>query len=87
MEVTIMYRNNWFGGDGWTYYAVRIKISDKCPVCGGDRGKPRSTNYCEDGEWRMLDNWKNPCGHIDYYKQCYLEAQGIKEQARFNLTI
>ena len=75
-----MYRNNWFGGDGWTYYPVRVEISDCCPICGEKRGTPQSTRYCEDGEWYNVDNWKNPCGHLDNYKDCLIEANKIKNE-------
>lgn len=80
MTVRIMYRNNWFGGDGWTYYPVTVEISDYCPVCGAVSGKPQRNNYCEDGEWYSVDNWENPCGHIDRYRLVYLEAQRIKKE-------
>jgi hypothetical protein len=85
MLVTIMYRNNWFGGDGWTYYPVTVEISDNCPVCGQKRGEPKENRYCEDGEFFYLHNWTNPCGHVDYYKQVYEEAQKLKEQKSLSL--
>lgn len=72
-----MYRNNWFGGDGWTYYPMKIEIADNCPICGGKRGEPKSNQYCEDGEWFQVDNWTNPCGHMDYYKQCIIESRSL----------
>ncbi|MFA5037504.1 MAG: hypothetical protein WC479_10065 [Candidatus Izemoplasmatales bacterium] len=75
MNVRVMYRNNHFGGDGWTYYPVNITISDNCPKCGGKRGTPYNHNFCEDGEWFNVDRWDNPCGHIDYYPDCIKEAE------------
>ena len=74
MKVTVMYRNKWFGGDGWTYYPKTIEIGDLCPVCGGFRGKPYPYVFCEDGEFITVDKWDNPCGHVDTYKDCLIEA-------------
>lgn len=74
MRVTVMYRNNFFGGDGWTYYPVTINIADTCPVCGGKRGEPKGKRFCEDGEWFDVDTWENPCGHVDMYRDCLIEA-------------
>lgn len=82
MKVTIMYRNNWFGGDGWTFYPVTVEISDNCPVCGAKRGTPSKNRYCEDGEFYYLDNWKNPCGHLDTYKDTYIESLNIKQKSK-----
>lgn len=78
MRVTIMYRNNYEGGDGWTYYPKVVTISDTCPVCGGKRGTPKGHNFCEDGEWFNVDIWDNPCGHIDKYKDVYFEAKELE---------
>lgn len=74
MKITVMYRNSWFGGDGWTYYPKNIRISDNCPKCGKPRGKTKPYRFCEDGEWFIVDKWENPCGHIDNYKDCLIEA-------------
>jgi hypothetical protein len=74
-----MYRNNWFGGDGWTYYPVTVTIADTCPVCGGSRGVPSINRYCEDEQFYYLSNWKNACGHLDTYKAVYLEAQNFTD--------
>jgi len=75
-----MYRNNWFGGDGWTFYPVKIEIADNCPVCGAKRGDPHPRSYCEDGEWYTVDNWENPCGHIDTYQMAYREHLRLLDQ-------
>lgn len=73
--VTIMYRNSWSGGDGWTYYPVTVTIAATCPVCGEPRGTPTRRLFCEDGEWYDLDVWENPCGHLDRYQDVYAEAK------------
>jgi hypothetical protein len=78
MIVTVMYRNNWFGGDGWTFYPVTIEISNNCPKCGGPRGEPVDRNYYEDDEWYCLSNWVNPCGHVDYYGDVLVESGYVK---------
>lgn len=75
MVVTIMYRNTYLGGDGWTYYPMKVEIADECPQCGGPRGEPYAYHFCEDESWYTVDKWDNPCGHIDKYKACYFEAR------------
>lgn len=77
MIVTIMYRNSFDGGDGWKYYPMKIKISDQCPTCGEQRGNPIQYTFCEDGDWIVVDRWENECGHIDSYKDVYLESKRI----------
>lgn len=79
MEAIIMYRNSFTGGDEWTYYPMKVTISDNCPVCGGKRGIPKPYRFCEDGEWFDVNIWRNECGHVDMYKDCFLEHQKIKE--------
>lgn len=71
MTVTIMYRNSFHGGDGWTFYPITVEISDYCPKCGGARGTPKGYNFYEDGETYHVDIWDNPCGHIDKYRDIY----------------
>ena len=73
MRVTIMYRNNYDGGDGWTYYPMTIDIGDNCPQCGCPRGKPRIHTQCEDGEYFHVHVWTNECGHVDFYQSVYEE--------------
>ena len=80
--VRVMYRNNWFGGDGWTYFPVTVEISNKCQVCGGERGHPRPYHFCEDGEWMTVDIWDNPCGHKDFYPDILKEAGYKRLSAR-----
>lgn len=74
MIVTVMYRNNYFGGDGWTYYPVVIEIADTCPTCGGMRRWPVAHDFCEDGDFYTVSVWENPCGHVDSYKDCLIES-------------
>lgn len=87
MIVIIMYRNTFVGGDGWTYYPMRVEIADTCPVCGENRGTPKPYYFCEDGEWFTVDIWDNPCGHIDKYKDCYFESIKLKEAKANESTI
>ncbi len=81
MRVTIMYRNNFDGGDGWEFYPETIEIADNCPVCGQRRGTPYEYSFCEDGEWFSVDKWDNPCGHLDFYGECLTEARHIVASA------
>jgi len=70
-----MYRNGFVGGNGWTYYPMTVEISDRYPICGKKRGEPKPHHFCEDGEWYTVDTWKNTCGHLDIYKNFYLESK------------
>ncbi len=79
MQVRVMYRNSFEGGDGWTYYPVEVEIGDNCPICGEKRGVPRMQSFCYDGDWYGLSTWSNPCGHIDTYKDVLIEAGYIKK--------
>lgn len=79
-RVTVMFRNSFFGGNGWTYYPVQIEIGDRCPECGGPRGEPAKHTFRDCGEWFTVDTWQNPCGHLDTYKSCLLEAWRITKQ-------
>lgn len=73
MELTIMYRNTYNGGDGWTYYPLTVKVGDKCLHCGGQRATPYAFTFCEDGEWLTVDRWNNECGHLETYREVYTE--------------
>lgn len=91
MKVTIMFRDNWFGGDGWRFYPITIEIGVNCPVCGGKRGEPKKHRFKECGEWFTVDTWVNPCGHIDDYKSCINEAEQLEKErgndARINSDV
>lgn len=81
MIVTIMYRNDFDGGDGWTAYPVTVEIADNCPQCGGPRGNPYPYHFCEDGAWFTVSRWENPCGHLDVYGAVWKESQRLKTAA------
>jgi hypothetical protein len=51
-----------------------VTIATVCPVCGGPRGQARPGRVVEDGEWRAVDVWDNPCGHVDMYAAVVVEA-------------
>lgn len=87
MIVTIMYRNTYTGGDGWTFYPMNVEISDNCPICGGKRGQPKEKYFCEDGEWYTVETWDNECGHVDKYKDCYFEYLALKQATNENNTL
>lgn len=44
-----------------------ITIPTTCPVCGGPRGETREHRFNDDGDWKTVDRWDNPCGHVDVY--------------------
>lgn len=52
-----------------------VEIGDRCPVCGGPRGKPNLRPFHEDGVSFAVHCWENPCGHIDYYHDVLTEAK------------
>ncbi|BBA98267.1 hypothetical protein RVR_4396 [Actinacidiphila reveromycinica] len=57
-------------GSGTEYVGVRIvtvTVAPECPVCGGPRGSAVPYRFHEDGDWFVVDKWKNPCGHVDPY--------------------
>ncbi|MFG2404186.1 hypothetical protein ACGFR8_07580 [Streptomyces brevispora] len=67
-------------GSGREYVGVRVvtlTISTLCPTCGGPRGWDvvRHNRFCEDGEWYSVDQWDNPCGHMDLYAAILREAR------------
>lgn len=80
MKVTIMYRNNFEGGDGWTYYPLNITIGDNCPICNEKRGKPYVHHFSEDGEWFSVNRWDNPCGHLDKYGDVWREFKQLQKE-------
>ncbi|HGS4936979.1 TPA: hypothetical protein ACMDTC_004283 [Vibrio parahaemolyticus] len=80
MQVTIMYRNTYEGGDGWIYYPMTVEIGDRCPKCGSLRGKPKWLRQCEDGEYFDVQVWDNDCGHVDAYKEVFNEAKALSKR-------
>jgi len=74
MTVSVVYRDPMKGRELY-FRVVNITISDRCPVCGGKRGEPVLSRYCEDGEWYSVHNWANPCGHLDKYEDVIKEHQ------------
>lgn len=61
--------------DGLVARLVTVDISDTCPVCDGPRGESVPTRVCEDGVWVTVDQWTNPCGHVDTYEKVLAEGQ------------
>ncbi|TDC00016.1 hypothetical protein E1091_05725 [Micromonospora fluostatini] len=51
-----------------------VVIAAHCRTCGERRGKPRGARRCDDGAYFRVDEWSNPCGHIDYYEAVAQEA-------------
>ncbi|MFI0406491.1 hypothetical protein [Actinomadura sp. 3N508] len=58
--------------EGITIRAITLVWT--CPACGRPRGEPRNGRLIEDGEHYHVHIWDNPCGHIDMYGQCLIEA-------------
>lgn len=76
MTVTIRDRSKeaaW-GSGPTSPRTMKITIPAYCPLCGGRRGEPRGANACDDGTWYWVQQWDNPCGHVDRYEAVLAEA-------------
>jgi hypothetical protein len=57
---------------GWA--STRVSLLWECPQCGGPRGDVRK-GISYDGSRRLtVDQWDNPCGHVDLYRAIRKEA-------------
>lgn len=77
IERTIMFRNSFTGGDGWTCHPLEVNIAASCPICGGPRGEAEEFTFLEDGEFFTVDRWTNLCGHLDRYDAVFAEAMAL----------
>ncbi|NGO67834.1 hypothetical protein [Streptomyces boncukensis] len=71
-------------GTSRSYEGVRIvavTVSPDCPRCGGPRGSAVPYRFHEDGEWYVVDKWKNGCGHTDMYDGVLTEARELAQIA------
>lgn len=64
--------------EGYEGNLVTLKISDKCPICGGLRGKPEKVRSYDGSRILICDGWINPCGHIDTYANVVKEVQACE---------
>jgi hypothetical protein len=53
---------------GYPGNAIKIEISDSCPICGVKRGTPNIVLSYDGSRRLFVDGWKNECGHIDKYE-------------------
>lgn len=67
---------------GFDFNVRQVEISDKCPVCGGQRGKPFRTKSYDGSRWVSCDGWLNSCGHTDKYEAVMQEAIALKKEAQ-----
>ncbi len=83
MYVTIPMRVQHEGFQG---YVRKIRISAICPKCGGPRGKVFSHDMrsYDGSRYVRCDGWKNPCGHVDYYKDVAKEYFESKKNKKVN---
>lgn len=84
MTVTVRDRS---AESPWGYGLTRpitrtITISAFCPACGQRRGEPSGINECDDGAAYWVQQWFNPCGHIDYYPDVIREALNIESLSK-----
>ena len=80
MTVSVLDRSTW--GTNLPYPMLRhVTISKICPCCGGKRGEPKVSRQYDNGDWRDVHTWRNPCGHIDKYSEVLKEASKLEEAA------
>ena len=84
IQPIIFYRNSFMGGDGWTYYAMRVTIGATCRTCGQPRGPLTGGRVIEDGEYSFVNKWTNECGHQDSFKDAYLEYLYLKNSGQLD---
>ena len=54
-------------GRHYQFEVREIDIGDACIHCGGPRGKMREYQHPEDGAFYTVNQWRNPCGHVEHY--------------------
>lgn len=64
-----------WGSSNFRPVTRQVRISAVCPQCGGPRGEPAWRRDYEDGEWISVQEWRNPCGHLDLYRAVLAEAR------------
>lgn len=66
----------------YTVITRTIEISDYCPICGRERGKPGVRHLIEDGYPYIVHVWANPCGHVDKYLDVIKESENKLNHSR-----
>lgn len=62
--------------EGFSENLIKVKISDKCPICGKRRAVEKWKGPSFDGSRILVvDCWRNECEHIDKYEDVLLEHQ------------
>ena len=67
-------------GPDWVGVSVTtVTVPAFCPSCGGPRGADtiKPSRFQEDGDWYVVDGWRNPCGHLDMYAAVLREARAV----------
>ncbi|NSW52178.1 MAG: hypothetical protein HPY85_06715 [Anaerolineae bacterium] len=64
--------------------AVEVRLHWLCPVCGGPRGEIHPARSYDGSRILYCDGWSNPCGHVDTYKDCRVEAasNGLNQERK-----
>lgn len=57
------------------FLAKVITLEWKCPVCGKPRGEPFESISWDGSKRLTVLAWNNPCGHVDKYQSCIVEAE------------
>ena len=61
--------------EGNQFWVRDIRISKYCPKCGAERGKPYKTRSYDGSRFVGCEGWRNPCGHIDLYRDVVEESK------------
>jgi hypothetical protein len=56
---------------------VTVTVGPECPRCGGPRGEAEPWRFHEDGDWYVVDKWRNACGHVDSYDAVLAEYRKL----------
>ena len=56
------------------FYGVAVLLRWTCPTCAGPRGEIHPARSYDGSRILTVDGWENPCGHVDKYSTCLLEA-------------
>ncbi|WP_431881712.1 hypothetical protein [Micromonospora chalcea] len=81
IEVTVRDTSGepaWGSPGPWRVCTRKVVIGANCPKCGAPRGERRGRNLCEDGDYYWVEQWDNPCGHVDHYAAVIAEAKELK---------